>query len=336
MFNNKTTTLIKSLDTICHSESKDNRLTTMKSRKIFSIALIVTLSSVFLTMTIGEGQTATNEVIHSTGSVPTGTARLLFQSSFEEPPYIAGTSEWYLGNFATATYISLQNGGAVWVENSATPTPGAPTPHSGAHCIGLSSPPGAGTSLRAELQITHLDGTAGMGGIHGLNLVNEGFCSVWLYLPSDWEITGTAIDYWWYELVNCYVTGGGGGYPRVCIHIHRPNGVYNLQIEYNTGAGQGQVIGEINPFTVPLGEWFNLQWWLNRKSAADGGRFKFWIKTSIYDQYFDSITNFPNGIDTLGSSYYAMSIAKTYLNNQAGAPEHKIWVDDLEIWDGLP
>jgi len=76
---------------------------------------------------------------------------------------------------------------------------------------------------------------------------------------------------------------------------------------------------------------------LNKKSAADGGRFKFWIETSIYDEFFDSITNFPDGITTLNSpSNWQMTIGKSYMDNQAGAPEHRVWVDDLEVWDGLP
>lgn len=288
-------------------------------------------------MSAGHGQTIDSKTLTSYGFI----ARLLFQSSFEEPPYMAQSgSEWYLGNFPISTYVSLGGGGTWWIEDSQTPTQEAPTPRTGRYCIGLSTPAGAGTSLRSELEITHLDGGLGMGGIHGLNLASipEVYCSVWLYLPSDWAITGTAIDYWWYELCNPYVLNGGG-YPRICIHIHRPTTPtphYNLQVEYNTGAGQGQVIGQIDPFTVPLGEWFNLRWWMNKKSAADGGRFKFWIKTSIYDEFFDSITNFPTGIPTLGSSSnWLMVIGKSYLNNQAGAPEHRVWVDDLKVWDVL-
>jgi len=194
-----------------------------------------------------QGQTIGSASLTSSGFVdyPSSGAHLLFQSSFEEPPYIAvSSSEYYLGNFAVATYISLGGGGTCWVEDSHAPTAGAPTPRTGRYCIGLSTPAAAGV-LRSELEITHLDGTTGMGGIKGLALNTEAYCSVWLYLPSDWAITGASAEYWWYEMVNCYVLGGGGGYPRVCIHIHRPltpTPHYNLQVEYNLGAGKDKLL----------------------------------------------------------------------------------------------
>lgn len=308
----------------------------MTSRKIF-LELAVLLCLVSLMITIGQGQTIGSARLNSTGFIndPLSTAQLVFQSSFEEPPtIITSGSDRYLGNFPIATYISLQNGGTCWVEDSLSPTAGAPTPRSGRYCIGLQSPAGGGTSLRAELEISHLDGSTGMGGIHGLNMVGkEVYCSVWLYLPSDWAMTGTSSSNWWYEMLNCYCLNAGG-YPRICVHIHRPNGVYNLQVEVPSGAGQGPIIGEINPFIVPLGEWFNCRWWFTQSTS--GGRFKFWIKTSVYDKMFDSITNYPNGLQTLGTSPTLMTIGKSYMDNPSGAPEHKIWVDDLEVWDGIP
>ncbi len=286
--------------------------------------------------------------VNSFGNIDYGAsgAQLLLRSSFEEPPRVVlSSSDCYLGNFPVASYIDLQyyslkaqsawdSGCIAWVEDALDPTTGAPVPRSGRYCIGLRTPSGAGRPLRSELELTHLDGSSGMGGIPGINLAGkEVFVSTWLYLPSDWTL-GTTSDYDWYEIVNCYCVNSGG-YPRICVHIHHSGGVWSFAVEYDDNTSWHGIIGEIDNFVVPLGEWFNLRWWFTQQIS--GGRLKFWIKTSVYDEFFDSINNFPDGLQTLGSSSSNIVIVgKSYLNNLASGTEHKIWVDDVEVWDGIP
>jgi hypothetical protein len=302
------------------------------------LAVLLCLTS--LMMSTSQGQTSGSASLTSSGLInyPSNGGKLLFQSSFEEPPTIVNSGgEYYLGNFATSTYIAFENGGTAWIEDKSNPKIGAPTPHSGRYCFALKTLAGAGVPLRSEALITHIDGTQGMGGIGGLNLPNQFYVSLWLYMPSNWTITGTSTNYWWYELLDILVLNGGG-YPRYCAMIRKQsNGQYKFDVEYNTGAGAGTPFRTINPFTLPLGEWFNCRWFITE--ATSGGRIQFWLTTSTYNnELFDSITVYPNGIPTKASGGPPeFNFIKNYLNGQdSNNPSHVIWVDDIEVWDDLP
>ena len=217
--------------------------------------------------------------------------------------------------------MSTGGGGTYWFETGFA--------HSGSQCLALRTPASTSSSLRSEFELNYLHQWSGIG--------DEIYVSVWLYLPSDWDLRRSGYN--WYEIINTFVDwsqSSNGGYPRTCIHIHKPNGPdgpFNIQVEWANGAGQGDVLGEIQNFQVPRGEWFNVKYYVYRH--VSNGIIKVWLTTSYYgtDYVLCDVSGIQTMLSSSGGNWFTVP-AKTYLDGDGY--EHVIYADDIEVWNHIP
>jgi hypothetical protein len=318
-----------------------------------------------LIISIGHGQITGSKTLTSSGYISNSSqvAKLLLRSSFEDVTILGTNSEPYLGNFKdmsgrnVATYADLtpkdnSDGSQVWVENSATPTSGAPTPHSGTKCLGFRSN-NAGSGARSCMQLTHLDGSSGMGSYSGLNIDAAGlsgdvYFSVWYYYPANWDLT---VSQYWTEVVNLFELWDAGAYnPKCEIHIHHAStSRYFLELQWegvNTG---NHVLWNIfDPFDLNTirGKWTKWSFFIHRSTDYNDAYIQFWLNDVLYgpitggDRFTDANGSHPDGSSyhfyTKGISnpLWIIIFAKTYLD--ANGTYHYLWADDLEVWDGIP
>jgi len=252
-----------------------------------------------------------------------GMASLVYSTSFEDAIKVGNKL-----NLPVAHMFGLQNGGTFWVENTTNPTPGAPNPRTGQKCIGMSLPAGTGTQ-RSEFAFGFFTNPTWS------EIGDELFTSVWLYLPSDWDLHSTGWN--WFEIINSFVCtpGMGGDYPRLKWHIDRSgnSGSYFARIFWATDAGEaGVLLREINPFVVPKGEWFNIKTYTYRHET--NGTMKVWLTSSYYGTNYVIVD--ASGYQTKypGEEDWYTSFAKSYMSGDGY--EHKMWVDDVEIWNARP
>lgn len=265
------------------------------------------------------------------------TANLLYSTSFESTTiYSSGSIEGQLnleglGQASPRNQLQL-NTGTFWVQGLTSPIANPPSPHTGSKCIGLNVPAGTGMGIRSELQMNRLDGSDS----NSLPpIMDEAFFSVWLYLPSDWNLQATGYN--WYELADPFwLWVGSWNGPRTCLHIHKPNGPngpFDLQLEYEPyQGGPKQILGTVSNFVVPKGEWFNLKYWIFKSNAE--GEIKLWLSTSHYGENY--LVADGTNLQTIyyGQTNWFSTIGKVYLDGDGYS--HSVWIDDLEIWDGMP
>jgi MYXO-CTERM domain-containing protein len=156
---------------------------------------------------------------------------------------------------------------------------------------------------------------------------DEFFASVWLYLPENWSLNVPGIDWNWYELANPFSSGGA---PYSAIHIVQPDideAVFDLSIDFRDDSGVMRVLDRVDDFPLPRGRWLNVAWYVYR-SATDGQQ-RVWLDGVLvsYQRGF-------NTINPDSDSFYTI-IAKIYHETGDTVP-HQLWVDDLELYEGLP
>jgi len=182
---------------------------------------------------------------------------------------------------------------------------------------------------------------------------NEHFVSVWYFLPSDWRVRDTGgLNF--YALADPMQREGGNWAPYVEIWIHDYGG--NLE-QFRVSVGgkdpnNNEVIllnkdgSEARAYDVlPRGRWFNVKWWLRRDSEPGKSFVKVWVDGHlICDQTafpyesgplnYVKVSGVPQLLDLSIVNDYMTTVAKVY--HQGTGVLHKLWTDDLEIWDRNP
>jgi hypothetical protein len=204
------------------------------------------------------------------------------------------------------------NGGAsAWMEGLDRKTPGISC-YSGTRCVGMELT-NITLSRRAQFQVLPVVGS-------------EYSVSVWLYIPSDWALVRTGSTWDWYEIANPYMHTTGAPYTAVWINQRKalPTN-YNIQMGGRDPANNLFTLDTADNFALPLGRWFNLRYYVHLDTNGTNGRVIVWLDGKLISDR--------TGLQTGG--FYETSIAKIYYST-ADKTSHRIWVDDLEIWDGLP
>jgi hypothetical protein len=214
--------------------------------------------------------------------------------------------------------------GSVWMEG--LDRTGGPVPNSGSRCVGMELTKIDSSSPRNEFNIVGLDGLVG----------SKLFVSVWLYLPANWGLFDPGWN--WYELANPMFTYGPTYLPYWSIHIVKPPS-YCIDIDWRGLDSQGHLVLEtpsgsvvqdpLNPYPLPRGRWFNLQYYVLRSSGSGvaDGAVKVWIDGKVVCDLSGVVTN--------GGADWFTTVAKIYGSFVQSAMPYKIWVDDLSIY-GTP
>lgn len=313
---------------------------------------------------MSEGQIIGVRLLNSSGSIRyNATAHLLLQSSFETSAVqYWGPGEWYLTNIKDVNGTKRANYGntvgywasataedEIWIDT------GNVTAHSGSKCLGLMASKQK-TGVRACWGLTRLDGSdSGAPGV-GLKIQGDIYVSIWLYFPSDWNITtyDPSNPYYgqnWYELMNLIMMYEGGAThseadnPKLSVHIHRyTSGAYSLDLDWEGNNTANHVRWHmINPFDISTitGKWTHWAWFIHRTTDYTQAYVKFWLNGVLLGTFND--TN-PYERDHAYDHMYTapkynplwyMFCAKVYLVAD-GTHYHYLWADDLEVWDGIP
>jgi hypothetical protein len=207
-------------------------------------------------------------------------------------------------------------GAAFWMEGLDRTTPGI-TCHSGIRCVGMELTDKT-KSERNQFNILNLQNLVGQ----------ELFVSVWLYLPADWGLHMPFDN--WYEIADAYSAPPYNQY--AAFHIDQPDGskdVFNLLLvgRENQDPSVLHVYMQDSNYPLPRGRWFNLQYYVFRD--ATNGIIRIWIDGTLL---FDS-NNTPTK-DPSVTEWFTIP-AKIYYDGGDTYSPYRIWVDDLEIQDGL-
>jgi hypothetical protein len=249
-------------------------------------------------------------------------AKLIFKTDFEN---IVKTDPHHISLPIVHRFTFTDGYGSVWMEG--LDRTGGPTPHSGSRCVGMELTAIDPSSARNEFNILDLNSLVG----------SELFVSVWLYLPADWGLFST--DWNWYELANPQTSPYAANYaPYWALHIVKPP-LYCIDIDMRdhnnvlhtmAETPLGSVVRDPPPYPLPRGRWFNLEYYVRRGSTrtSTDGAVKVWIDGRI-------VCDFSN-VQTGGGENWGTCPADIYGSLVESAMPYRIWVDDLEIWDGLP
>jgi hypothetical protein len=264
-----------------------------------------------------------SKIIGSQGSIDYGpsTITLKYETDFEN---IVKVDPHYLSLPILHRFTFADGYGNVWMEgldrNSGI------TPHSGSRCVGM--------------ELTELDLSGGPRNefnIVGLNSLvgQELFVSVWLYLPANWGLFDP--NWNWYSIADPMFEQSSTYLPYWVIFIVNPPS-YNIYIATRGLDGQlvtmaqtppGSVVRDPPAYPLPLGRWFNLQYYVKHSSGSGvaDGAVKIWIDGKVVCELSNVVTSGGDDWFTTPAKIYGSLV-------QSGMP-YKIWVDDLEIY-GLP
>ncbi len=254
-----------------------------------------------------------------------GGSSLIYRTDFENVTKIdthhlnMGSIEDY---FSTATGSSQSNRGAsMWMEGLDRNTPGISC-HSGGRCVGMEV-----TNITESRRIQF--------DIHGMqNLVgNELFVSVWLYLPDNWSLHFSSSMYpGWYELIDPFFTDAPIANPIYGgLYIGQPDiskYIFSSDFAIRNMLGVQVFYGHISNYQLPLGRWFNVQYYVLRDPT--NGIVRIWVDGSLLFDIHNVPTEDPSNPQwwtTIGKIYYDL--------NDTYSP-YRLWVDDLAIYNSLP
>jgi len=202
-----------------------------------------------------------------------------------------------------------EGGARMWVEDSFA--------HSGVQCIGMELFD-ISRSRRNEFNVDHLETLTG----------DEYSVTVWLFFPTDFSLNVPDIDWNWMECLVLSEDANPPEYlPILRLQLFQPDITrqnFSISIDLLDVDGVQHVLDYVNDFPLPLGEWFNVHYSVNRDSTQSNA--KVWMNgLLLFDVYDVPIRE----VD----SFYT-TIAKIYHHNDDVFP-HRIWVDDLRIYRGF-
>lgn len=193
--------------------------------------------------------------------------------------------------------------------------------HSGSKSIGLSWFD-HDKSHRAEFDLMDMDEVVG----------DELSISVWLYFPEDYNQNVPGIDWNWHEFFVIYSHDNPGApRPYLRLIVSQPDITkkeFKLSLggraEYINGS-DGYLYAEENNFPFPIGEWFNLHYYLYRHPTD--GIVKIWFDGDLVfnEQFVRTKEEEDYG--------YKITIGKLYFEPSEPNAQH-LWVDDLQVYKG--
>lgn len=156
---------------------------------------------------------------------------------------------------------------------------------------------------------------------------DEMYSKAWLYLPPGWGVDSGSSDNW-YTIATIYQENGVNGYPYMDVKIKQPDPAqtkYNVEVSGKDVYGDPIVLGQLFNFPLRRGSWFSLDMYLVRHETNGAVRV-------VMDDY--EVVDKEN-VATKSGDTWSMSIAKIHYD-PADTDPHKIWVDDVSLYAGVP
>lgn len=217
------------------------------------------------------------------------------------------------GTLADGRYHSGEDGARFWVEEGFA--------HSGSRCIGMELFD-ITKARRNEFTLSNLK---------DLGLDDEYGMSIWMLVLPDWMLHAPDPAWQrWYDIYTPLASDKNplGHYtPKLECMITQPTlnvPTFNLLLSHRSYNDTHTFPQSISPFPLPRGRWFNVRGWLRRHKTD--GAVKVWFGRNLV---FDVA-----GIETRWDGY-EVCMAKIY-HALKDFTTHRLWVDDLEIYDGIP
>lgn len=229
---------------------------------------------------------------------------------------ITGSGGWY--NFSTW--------GAFWhglgcsadfipfIEGLNKTTPGF-VPHSGARCFGIESvtPPVAGAERFWDISM----------GMLPLTTTNEIYVSCWRFLEAGWQVANG--DY--SRLMGAFNDGSPNWYPDSSVTLSEVAGRFDLALRISDPTGATTYPVSIVNFPLPIGRWFQQEYFFRRDAV--NGAIALWVDKV---QYVNLTGRNTVGV---GISPTTSPAGERHAGTDMFVP-YRQWLDDLEVFDGLP
>jgi hypothetical protein len=282
--------------------------------------------------------------IATSGTVRTSSNNnLIFSSGFEDSRDhgTSGNGDYSLVVYnqvtdaRTHTY-TYDGGSSVdrwWINGKETPPSGAPTvtAHSGSYCLGIYR----GGNNRAELQFRDWSWAS----------YDEWYFSMWLYFPSNWDTTpatssgGETMFAFGDSIYHQTGSTPDGGFPYIDIRIWRfSTPTYTLALGGRGFSDEDHVYDQYSPFDLAglcKGKWSHWEIYFDR-GDVDAHNGVAWVKvngveylygTGVYGKYSGG---YPSDETQKVLEIYPQDLYAT------GYGTEFRFLDDLEIWNGLP
>jgi hypothetical protein len=335
------------------------------SRKIFLQLLIVALCSVFLTITVGQGQTAISTDISNSGVVAGArTIGLIeFSTDFEGVSWASGgdttagrlllkdlNSQYYMYDYTT-----LEGGGSVFIDHGNARSD-SPTPHGGSTFLGAQipiNPSGAVVRAQFDIKPQRTDATDPGLGLRPTPWINDTYyMSAWLYISPTWALNQKPSgDSYWASLCTIMNNQAGDSAWQFCLTVRPvagsgysgtldPTTGYMLCIGSSTEDSNHQYSGgpvETTPATWNVssirGKWNHIEIYCHRGKGS--WCTVWWNGVKILNA---------GGFPTLENIYtqapssdqnWIISFPKTY-TDAITSQSNCEWVDDINLWNGMP
>ena len=249
---------------------------------------------------VGTFYALTNTPTASPTPTPT-LATKIYETDFES---IIKTDDHHISIPLEHYFHTVGSGATFWMEDGYQRL-SAPTPLSGARCLGMETV----DSERVEFNIYDMETLVG----------EEYYVSLWYYFPSDWVVPASG----WWSLGNPCAGQNDPWLPMVEVHPYDA-GVFD-RIALDSGGGPWVTLDGWDGLQ-PVGQWFKYAFYV--KLDTINGEVRVWLNN-------EEILS-ANGIDTIGyfGNEILSTVAKIY--GSEGIGTWRVWIDNLEIWDGIP
>jgi hypothetical protein len=218
-------------------------------------------------------------------------------------------------------------GGDFWIEGQSKQTPGV-TCHSGSRCLGLEVASPSSSAYRSQL-----DAYPQLAGI----VSNEYYYSTWVYLPADFNLKWLGTYNWFSMGVLFYDASAFTNKLEVMIaNTDSSRTAWNAQLEYvppDSYGGQGnRTFYVYHNFPLPLGRWFQMEWYLKINSGWNSHAIVWLDHTKIAD--VSNLLLTPEYASSRGTWYD--TLAMIYFDGSQDSGAKKIWYDDMQISNTMP
>ena len=306
-------------------------------RKALSVILVSTVILLMMTQTVLSALES-HVSINMSGAVRTNPAgNLIFSSGFEDSRDGYIQAEGYnalriintvTGNPAN-TYM-YPSGSAWWIEGRDTThrPSGAPAvaSHTGSYCLGLAK---SGGNTRCEFQLRDWN----------WHTHDEYYFRMWVYFPSNWDVSPSSNGWEVLFAFGDSVYAAPQGYPYIDIALWAKGtpGSYSLVLEGRGFSNEGHTYNMKTNWNLPRGQWSKWEIYFDR-GDADAANGSVWVKVNDV-QYLSSTGNVyakasVNG-NYNGGAGAQLEIYPQDLYSGGSGNEYR-YLDDLEIWSGLP
>lgn len=150
----------------------------------------------------------------------------------------------------------------------------------------------------------------------------EYYISYWLFLPSDWGLFDSTINWDWFEIGNPYFSNGE---PYAAVFISKPDEkqkYFTVSLGIRDQERKLSTVGE-KRILLPKNRWFQVCYYVRRDKK--NGEVSVWFDGQLIAE--------KSGFPTANTSHdnFTVSIAKIY-HERGDKVAHKLWIDDFTLY----